>query len=139
LTDALGGVKSVDIIGGKLDGGIPRYASFEFRDWVEKIKRNLGEKSMAQSMLLNPLGLAERLVKAMSASEKKRDVYLFERNWAEFDAVGREPAGLEDPAMYFPALCVRGQKISWEEALVEFEGIAKALGKDNVVRARRTL
>jgi len=135
LTDALGGVKSVDTVGGKLDGGIPRYASFEFRDWVEAIKFNLGEKSMAQSMLLNPVGLAERLKKAMAASEKKRDIYLFERNWAEFDAVGREPAGLEDPAMYFQAICIRGQKIGWEDALTEFDGITKALGKDNVLNA----
>ena len=135
LTDALGGVKSVDTVGGKLDGGIPRYASFEFRDWVEAIKFNLGEKSLTDALLKNPLGLEERLVKAMAASEKKRDIYLFERNWAEFDAVGREPAGLEAPAMYFPALCVRGQKISWEEALAEFDGIVKALGKDNVLQA----
>ena len=135
LTDALGGAKYADMIGGKLDGGIPRYASFEFKDWVEEIKLHLGEKSMAQSMLLNPVGLAERLKKAMAASEKKRDVYLFERNWAEFDAVGREPAGLEDPAMYFQAICIRGQKLSWEEALTEFDGITKALGKDNVLNA----
>ena len=101
LTDALGGVKSVDTVGGKLDGGIPRYASFEFRDWVEAIKFNLGEKSLTDALLTNPLGLSERLVKAMAASEKKHDIYLFERNWAEFDAVGREPAGLDDPAMYF--------------------------------------
>ena len=135
LTDALGGVKSVDTVGGKLDGGIPRYASFEFRDWVEAIKFNLGEKSLTDALLKNPLALEERLVKAMAASEKKRDIYLFERDWGEFDAVGREPAGLDDPAMYFPALCVRGQKISWEDALAEFDGIVKALGKDNVLRA----
>jgi len=135
LTDALGGVKSVDTVGGKLDGGIPRYASFEFRDWVKAIKFNLGEKSMVQSMLLNPVGLAERLKKAMAASEKKRDIYLFERNWAEFDAVGREPAGSDDPVFYFQMLCIRGQRIGWEEALTEFEGITKALGKDNVLQA----
>ena len=80
LTDALGGVKSVDTVGGKLDGGIPRYASFEFRDWVEEITRNLGEKSLTDALLTNPLGLEERLVKAMAGSEKKRDVYLFELN-----------------------------------------------------------
>ena len=135
LTDAMGGAKYADLIGGKLDGGIPRYASYEFKDWVEEIKLRLGEKSMAQSMLLNPMVLAERLKKAMAASEKKRDVYLFERNWAEFDAVGREPAGLDDPAMYFLAICIRGQKIGWEDALTEFDGITKALGKDNVLRA----
>ncbi|MBH0191344.1 MAG: hypothetical protein HP492_06195, partial [Nitrospira sp.] len=54
LTDAMGGAKYADLIGGKLDGGIPRYASYEFRDWVEEIKLRLGEKSMAQGMLLNP-------------------------------------------------------------------------------------
>jgi len=80
LTDALGGVKSVDMVGGKLDGGIPRYASFEFRDWVEEITRNLGEKSLTDALLTNPFGLEERLVKAMAGSEKKRDVYLFELN-----------------------------------------------------------
>jgi hypothetical protein len=135
LTDAMGGAKYADLIGGKLDGGIPRYASYEFKDWVEEIKLRLGEQSMSQSMLLNPVGLAERLKKAMAASEKKRDVYLFERNWAEFDAVGREPAGLDDPAMYFMAICIRGQKIGWEDALTEFDGITKALGKDNVLAA----
>jgi hypothetical protein len=102
---------------------------------VEEIKLRLGEKSMAQSMLLNPMGSAERLKKAMAASEKKRDIYLFERNWAEFDAAGREPAGLDDPAMYFLAICIRGQKIGWEDALTEFDGITKALGKDNVLNA----
>lgn len=135
LTDAMGGAKYADLIGGKLDGGIPRYASYEFMDWVEEIKLRLGEKSMSQSMLHNPVGLAERLKKAMAASEKKRDIYLFERNWAEFDAVGREPAGLDDPAMYFQAICIRGQKIGWDDALTEFDGITKALGKDNVLRA----
>lgn len=90
----MGGAKYADLIGEKLDGGIPRYGSYEFKDWAEEIKLRLGEKSMAQSMLLNPLGLADRLKKAMALSEKKRDVYLFERNWAEFDAMGREPAGI---------------------------------------------
>ncbi|HVY04647.1 MAG TPA: hypothetical protein VHB46_01600 [Burkholderiales bacterium] len=135
LTDALGGVKFTDIIGGKLDGGIPRYTSAEFKDWVEEIKRNLGESSLTQSMLSDPSGLANRLARAMAASEKKRDVYLFERNWAEFDAVGREPAGLDDPAVYFQALCIRGQRISWEEAQEEFSGIVKALGRENVLKA----
>jgi hypothetical protein len=135
LTEALGGVKTLDTIGGKLDGGIPRYASSEFRDWVEEIKSRLGERSLTNSMLTDPYGLSDRVVKAMEASQKKHDIYLFERNWAEFDAVGREPAGLEDPAMYFQAICIRGQKISWEEALTEFDGITKALGKDNVLKA----
>jgi hypothetical protein len=56
LIDAFGGVKSMDIIGGKLDGGIPRYASFEFRDWIEEIKSNLGEPSLSEAMLSNPSG-----------------------------------------------------------------------------------
>ena len=135
LTDALGGVKTLDIVGGKLDGGIPRYASFEFRDWVEEIKSRLGERSLTNSLLMDPVGLSARVAKAMEASQKKHEIYLFERNWAEFDAVGREPAGLEDPAMYFQAICIRGQRIGWEEAHTEFDGITKALGKDNVLKA----
>jgi hypothetical protein len=86
-------------------------------------------------MLFNPVGLAGRVQKAMAASEKKRDIYLFERNWAEFDAVGREPAGSDDPVFYFQMLCIRGQKIGWEEAQTEFDGITKALGKENVLPA----
>jgi hypothetical protein len=57
----------------------------------------------------------------MTSDTKKHNVYVLERNWAEFDAAGREPAGLDDPAMYFQAICVRGQKIGWEDALTEFE------------------
>lgn len=135
LTDALGGVSTVEKIGGKLDGGIPRYSTYEFRDWVEEIKRNFGEKSLTNSMLADPVGLSRRVLAAMAASEKKRDMYVFERNWGEFDAVGREPAGLEDPAAYFQAVCVRSQKIAWDDALIEFNGIVKALGKDNVLAA----
>ncbi|MEP6602059.1 MAG: hypothetical protein ABJB49_09665, partial [Nitrospirota bacterium] len=77
----------------------------------------------------------ERFVKAMAASEKKHDVYLFERDMGEFDAAGREPVGLENPDVYFPALCVRSQKIGWDDALAEYAGIEKALGRDNVLRA----
>lgn len=107
---------------------------------MEEIKRNLGEKpitfdSLTQARVKELSTLPERLVQAMAASEMKHDVYLFERDRAEFDAVGREPAGLDDPAVYFPALCIRSQKVGWDDARAEYAGIVKALGKDNVLRA----
>ncbi|MFI5311030.1 MAG: hypothetical protein ACHQQ3_07340, partial [Gemmatimonadales bacterium] len=142
LTEALGGLsaKSIEMLGGKVDGGIPAYSRSEFIDWVEDIKFNLGERpithdNLTEARMKELKTLPERLVKAMAASEKKHDVYTFERDWGEFDAVGREPAGLDDPAVYFGALCVRAQKIGWDDALVEYEGIVHAMGKDNVLRA----
>jgi hypothetical protein len=94
---------------------------------MEEIKSNLGERSLSEAMLSNPFGVSERLAKAMTSDTKKHNVYVLERNWAEFDAVGREPAGLDDPAMYFQAICVRGQKIGWEDALTEFDGFTPAV------------
>jgi hypothetical protein len=74
-------------------------------------------------------------MKALPLSEAKHEIYLEQRDWAEFDAAHREPAGLADPSLYFAALCVRFQGISFGEASKEYNGMVKALGQEVVNRA----
>jgi len=119
------------MIGRKLDNGIPQSATPEFFDWAFAVQQAAG----GPPDITNALTFPDRFSKALEASEKQHQIYLMERDWAEFDAAGREPAGLEDPAVYFPAICVRFQKVSWEDAFAEYDGIVKALGKDVVHRA----
>jgi len=131
LTDPSTANQAWDMIGGKLDNGIPQSATPEFFDWAFAVQQAAG----GPPDITNALTFPDRFSKALEASEKQHQIYLMERDWAEFDAAGREPAGLEDPAVYFPAICVRFQKVSWEDAFAEYDGIVKALGKDVVHRA----
>lgn len=131
LTDPATANRAWDMIGGKLDNGIPQSATPEFFDWAFAVQQAAG----GPPDITNALTFPDRFAKALEASEKKHQIYLLERDWAEFDAARREPAGLEDPAVYFPAICVRFQKASWEDAFAEYDGIVKALGKDVVDRA----
>ncbi|MEP6601553.1 MAG: hypothetical protein ABJB49_07040, partial [Nitrospirota bacterium] len=68
-----GGFKGKDffeLVAGKMDGGIPRYSSLEFTDWVEEIAKNLGDKPYAGfHPLTNQSTLPDNFVKAMAASE----------------------------------------------------------------------
>ncbi len=79
--------------------------------------------------------LPERFLKALAASENKHEIYVVQRDWAEFDAARREPVGLDDPAVYFPAMCVRYQEIPWDDAFSEYDGMLKALGEDAIRKA----
>ena len=139
----VGSRQALDFLGEQLDGGIRRSAGPEFEDWVAQVKQNMGPDPLSSPLQMNnedvkkvlSLSFPQRFLKAVEASKSKHDVYVIERDWAEFDAAGREPAGLDDPAVYFPALCVRLQKIGWDDAFSEYNGLVKALGADAVRKA----
>ncbi len=142
VTNALGGAKGADLIGGKMDGGISQSASPEFDDWTKAILANMGgdpfrnlNSNLTNDDLKDLLHLPERFLKALAASEKKHEIYVVQRDWAEFDAAGREPVGLDNPAVFFPAMCVRLQEIPWDDALSEYDGMLKALGDDAIRKA----
>jgi len=124
-----------------LDNGIRKSAGPEFEDWVAQVKQNMGDDPLRHPLQMNNddvkkvLNFPQRFLKAVQASQKKYDVYAIERDWAEFDAAGREPAGSKIPAVYFPALCVRRQKIGWEDAFAEYNGMAKLFGADVLRKA----
>src|SRR5262249_34909069 len=90
-----------EAIGGKVDGGIRQTALPEFREWTAEVRKHVGPTD-----LTNGLTLPARLKKALPFTDEKYDAYLMQRDWAEFEAAGREPAGLDDPALYFPAICM---------------------------------
>jgi hypothetical protein len=142
VTNALGGARGAHFIGGKMDGGISQSASPEFDDWTKAIVANMGgdpfrnlNPNLTNDDLRDLQHLPERFVKALAASEKKHEIYVVQRDWAEFDAAGREPAGLDDPAVFFPAMCVRLQEIPWDDALSEYGGMLKVLGDDAIRKA----
>jgi hypothetical protein len=130
MADPTLGKRVFDTLGGKLDDGIRQTAFPEFYDWAQEVRRNVGTIDIT-----NALNVPARLLKALPTSEAKHEIYLQQRDWAEFDAAGREPVGLDDPALYFPALCVRFQEIPRSDAIKEYNGMVKALGEDVVQRA----
>ena len=72
---------------------------------------------------------------ALAACEKEYRAYVMERDWAEFDAVGRVPAGYEEPENYAAMLYFRFGRIPAPDAFNEMSSMTKLLGQDVVVRA----
>ena len=115
-------------VGGvKLDNGIPRTAQPEFFDWAEAFRKNL-----AASGGLFTMQASTNAFKALAASQKEFDIYKRERDWAEFDAVGRVPVAFEAPRNYAAMLYFRFGQLGLDAALEEVASMAKVLGGEVV-------
>ena len=118
-----------------LDGGIKEDLADEFYDWAKNIREKLGYPGdpLTQGFALGMMGPS--IGKAVEASRSQYQKYVVMRDWEEFDAAGREPASFDDPAVYFPIMCVRFQKVSFDTARSEYDGMLKALGDDAIRKA----
>jgi len=127
-------VAGMDVIYGgvKVDDGIPESAEFAFREWSISFKENLD----AAGGLLS-LNVVDNMIKAMAASEKKHRKYLLARDWAEFDAAGRIPAGFDQPDKYATLLYVRFGQMTLDEAEENVRVMRRLFGDDVVLHAAR--
>jgi hypothetical protein len=119
--------------GGRVDGGIRQSAKPEFYDWVDAVRRNLQAQGMHQLNSLNDLfsyATREpgRIVTAVNKSQSEFEIYLAERDWAEFDLAGKEPAGSDNPHVYGALLLMRFEKLSWTIAKDDYATMAALMG-----------
>ena len=113
----------------QLDGGIPQEAKPAFSYWVKSVSnKTYGTDQMMTSNLTAVMEMPVKLPKALIDSKPYYDAYTIQRDWAEFDAAHRDPAGSEDPRVYGTMLCCRWEKQSSDEALAEYKSMEAVLG-----------
>jgi hypothetical protein len=123
-------VEAMDL--GKLDNGIPQRCKPEFLDWVDAIGTHLRQQGGKPETVLDFLKYRakepQEIDKAVLDSVPTYKVYVTCRDWAEFDAAGREPAGASDPVVYGAMLFERYDNLSMTDAAVVYISMAKILG-----------
>jgi hypothetical protein len=120
-------------VGGiNMDNGIPRAVRPEFFEWAEAFRRNLNAAGG-----LFTFQAATNAFKALAASRKEYDQYILARDWAEFDAVNRIPAGYELPRNYAAMLYFRFGHVPIDAAFANIATMVKLLGLDAVESAAR--
>jgi hypothetical protein len=126
--------------GGKLDGGIPSECQYEFNDWAEAVEAKLKDSDQHEWDSLNALGnyLLTRqalVTKALGDSQAKYKIYVESRNWAEFQAAGREPVNAADPFYYTVMLLAHFERMPWNEAESDFSTMIGLMGSNALKQA----
>jgi hypothetical protein len=123
-----------------VDGGIRQSAKPEFADWVAAIAAKVFEGHTADTMDNSFIRGFEatftgpKFWKAMATSEKEYQPYVIERDWWEFDSVGRIPAGYDEPDSYGALLYNRWDKLKMSTAIATYKSMSNLLGPA-IVRA----
>ncbi len=124
---------ATDLLGiGPADGGIPKSAQGQFIDWASRVETEVGLNANRMNFFSVP---ADRAAKALADSEGQYAAYAIVRDWAEFDAAHREPAGSENPIVYATLLFARYDRISITDAAGVLEAMIDAVGKEDVLHA----
>ncbi len=118
---------------GQLDGGVRQRAKPEFYDWVDAVHDHLLSHGTHEISSLSDLHsyLSEepgRIVSAVEQSQSEYEVYVVARDWAEFDAAGREPAGANNPYVYGALMFMRFERVPWDDAVTDYVTMANLMG-----------
>jgi hypothetical protein len=129
-----------DLLVGGVDGGIPRSAQPEFYAWVNAMRDALGPaRTFDDHFKLGFEGgagiLTEPYRKAMNLGGKEYQEYVMERDWAEFAAINRVPAGYNNKETYGVLVYFRAGNNSFRDSNAIYAGMEEALGKDVVQAA----
>jgi hypothetical protein len=127
--------KVVDFMGAGIDDGIPRSALPAFLAWVNATRdaMGFGKGFDAQAKVMwqvNVGVLSADYRKAMNFGGKEYQEYVMERDWAEFAAIKRIPAGYDHKETYGVFLYFRPGRNSFHDANLMYAGMEKALGKE---------
>ncbi|HWE93325.1 MAG TPA: hypothetical protein VG269_05065 [Tepidisphaeraceae bacterium] len=127
--------KLIDLMGAGEDGGIPRSALPTFIAWVNATRDAMGFgkgfDAQAKVMWKVNVGiLSADYRKAMNFGGKEYQEYVMERDWAEFAAINRVPAGYDHKETYGVFLYYRPGNNSFHDANLMYAGMEKALGKE---------
>ncbi|MDB5358175.1 MAG: hypothetical protein JWN24_4628 [Phycisphaerales bacterium] len=127
--------KVIDLMGAGEDGGIPRPALPAFFAWVNATRDAMGfaHGFDAQAKVIwqaNAGILSADYRKAMNFGGKEYQEYVMERDWAEFAAINRVPAGYDHKETYGVFLYFRPGNNSFHDANLMYAGMEKALGKE---------
>ena len=113
-----------------LDGGIPTSARANFNLWAKAVRWRLGATG-DQVLFPNPVKVFE----AIAATEAEYERYRIDRDFAEFDRAGREPAWITDTPSYIASLYFRYGRLDIESARREATTVAAIFGQSQVLRA----
>jgi hypothetical protein len=113
-----------------LDGGIPPTARLRFNVWATAVRERLGATGDKPLYFPNPL----RVLEAIAATEAQYEQYRIDRDFAEFDAAGREPAWITDTPSYVASLYFRYGRLDIEAARREYDAAVSIFGESHVSR-----
>lgn len=126
--------KAIAFLTGHGDDGIPTLARPEFYAWVNATRDAMGTSRKLDDKLVVDWNasfgiLSPAFRKAMNLSGKEYQAYVMERDWAEFAAKNRVPAGYNHAETYGIFLYYRAGDNSFSDANIIYAGMEKALGK----------
>lgn len=129
LAKALGG-RLVDAgVEDELDGGIRRVATPEFEDLVKVAADRFRGGDMMQ--------MGSQFFNAINCCPTEYRAYRIERDWWEFDSVGRLPSNCDTPEEYGACLYLRWGHVSSDQAGAMYESMVELLGKQVVYDAAK--
>jgi hypothetical protein len=132
--------QAIERLGGGIDDGIPKAARPQFDAWVDASRLKMGRMSTNEDIVKlhfeAGLGfLSDDFRKASNPGGKEYQEYVMERDWAEFAAVNRVPAGFDTPDRYGTFLYYRIGMVPLAEATAIYEGMKTTLGREVVESA----
>lgn len=121
-------------LSGGIDGGIRQTARPEFDAWVEATRRALGFVRNTAEIFPPNFSTASGFVsetfrQAANPGGKECQAYLMERDWAEFDAAGRVPAGYSNRENFGILLYFRRGLLTYPEAAANYANMQRVLGR----------
>jgi len=127
LLDSAGG-------GFPVDNGIWPSSKPEFEAWADAFQKNLADRGgvFSRTVVTNVKG-------AEAASDKLYQAYVTQRDWAEFEAAKRMPAGLDTLETYGIALYIRRGKLSYDDSVAMDAAMKQVLGTKVVESAAKKL
>ena len=116
------------------DDGIPQLAQPEFYDWVNATRDRLQPSNKVDDKIVADWNAAFGILspafrKAANFSGKEYQAYVMERDWAEFAAKNKVPAGYDHAETYGIFVYYRSGNNSFSDANIIYSGMEKALGK----------
>lgn len=126
--------KLLAFITGRGDEGIPSTARPEFYDWVNATRERLQHSDKLDDKIVADWNAAFGILsptfrKAANFSGKEYQAYVMERDWAEFAAKNKVPAGYDHAETYGIFLYFRAGNNSFGDAKIIYAGMEQALDK----------
>lgn len=123
----------IQMIGGQHDKGIPPSAREAFERWVEAVMENYEREMQTGNDWVS--SMITVLPAAIEAAPRQYQAYKFERDWAEFDAAGREPEWVKTPHGSVLYIIYRFGKESPEQAAEIYHELIEVFGEKHVHEA----